>query len=134
MVVDEEDRYVIERPSDISLLDELQTVPTDEINGLPDKANIQVWIWTEKIEEAFEDVEQEEYIEQELWTNVELPAVVFPVFLQGFISMCTAFMVDFRDYFYSLPTDHDGVEYDIPMYHLKQYFANIPPGTEYEDE
>jgi hypothetical protein len=136
VVADEEDRYVIEVPSDIHLLDELDTVPTLEVTGLPTKGNLRVWTWAGKEENVLENTEvgEEEYTEYELWTKIELLTAVFPIFLQGFISMCTAFAVDFRDYLQDLPTDHDDVKYDIPAYHLREYFGTIKPDAEYEDE
>lgn len=42
-------------------------------------------------------------------------------FLQGFILMCNAFRVDFRDYILELPIDPNGIKYDIPTYKLKEY-------------
>lgn len=43
-------------------------------------------------------------------------------FMQGFITMCNAFKVDFREYILSLPFDSDGIEYDLPEYDLETYF------------
>lgn len=45
------------------------------------------------------------------------------LFLQGFISMCNAFRVDFRDYIFQPPIDTNGVSYDIPAYDIIEYFT-----------
>jgi len=42
-------------------------------------------------------------------------------FMQGFISMCSAFTVPFDEYIQSLPYDSNGVEYNLPDYDLATY-------------
>lgn len=45
-----------------------------------------------------------------------------PEFMQGFITMCNAFQVDFRNYILSPPFDSNDIEYDLVGYHVAEYF------------
>lgn len=56
------------------------------------------------------------------------------LFLQGFITMCNAFQVDFRDYILHFPIDSDGTEYDLPEYHLREYFEEKNRHKDRQDE
>jgi len=45
-------------------------------------------------------------------------------FMQGFISMCNAFEVDFKEYLAESPFDSNGTIYDLLDYNLDEYFVN----------
>lgn len=50
-------------------------------------------------------------------------------FMQGFISMCIAFQVDFRNYILGPPFDENGIEYNVVGYYIPPYFEG-----QYEEE
>lgn len=57
-------------------------------------------------------------------------------FMQGFISMCNAFKVDFRHYILGPPFDRDGLEYNVVGYDIEPYFPSNyeeGEGEEYEE-
>jgi len=57
-------------------------------------------------------------------------------FLQGIISMCNAFQVDFRNYIFGLPFDENGNQQAMSNYVLAQYLISIdvPDLNDIEDE
>lgn len=72
------------------------------------------------------------HVGRKIYRKVDL--VNIDLFLQGFITMCNAFQVDFRDYILHFPIDSDGTEYDLPEYHLREYFDEKNRDDFIEDE
>jgi len=59
-----------------------------------------------------------------------------PSFLQGIISICTTFQVDFRNYVYGLPYDKKGNYYKLLGYSFPQYqiAEDAPDFDDYEED
>lgn len=108
---------------DLGYKSNLPVGETDEMkNELPDKGEMGIWIYSN-----YNDRDKKDY-----WKFVQVDNM--SLFMQGFISMCNAFQVDFRDYIWDLPIDSNGVQYDIPTYRIKEYLEEPKPDEEYKQD
>lgn len=82
-----------------------------QTHQLPVPGSLGIWIW----------LRMSGLKRNDQWVLVQSSAM--QEFLQGFISICRAFGVDFRHYLSCLPMDMNRVQYDIPAYRLREYFS-----------
>lgn len=92
------------------LFNDYETPLTARTHDLPRPGRMFLWIW-------FLTNPAGEY-----WKGFDPLENEMPRFLQGFISMCNAFKIDFRRFILRPPTDSNGTQYDLPAYRLKEYF------------
>jgi len=83
----------------------------DTINILPAPGKIGVWLYDRDTDMGI------------TWNLIEVNHM--DEFMQGYITICSAFQVNFRDFMLRLPFDSNGVQYDIPEYNIKEYLERI---------
>lgn len=120
VAIDDPEAIIIDDYDDFFLTSDLIVVRMKKEQDVqdypaPEVDNMRVWVWS-----APND-----------WIPVD--TLHMDLFLQGFITMCSAFQVDFRDYLLGPPVDSNGTQYDIPTYRLREYFSEERPDIEYEE-
>jgi hypothetical protein len=118
--------YTIENIQDLDVKRYKYNIPVmvEDTDKLPEKGKMGIWIYDH---EGNNESDYWEFIEVDNMRN----------FMQGFISMCIAFQVDFREYVLNLPIDSNGVRYDIPSYGLREYIEEeqlLEEDEEYSDD
>lgn len=118
------DRFIID-PIDFPILNDFEIKATDDAYGSPRERYMRLWVWYTR-ESEYDVYGEGETEEQDYWLEVDLLSItLMELFLQGFISMCNAFQVDFRDYILGLPIDSNDEKYDLPSYRLREYFTEV---------
>lgn len=109
-------QQIIQHIKDLGIYKYNSPVTVDNTDRLPEKGKMAIWISNDygNFDSGYDDWTDEQY-----WEFIEVDNM--RNFMQGFISMCIAFQVDFREYVLDLPIDSNGVRYDIPSYGLKEY-------------
>lgn len=129
----------------VGIMDDLNTNSTDTQYYVDSDADVSEFrVLSDVAEDAmrFYSIEQLQPGQYGIWLksskrfNYNLYAFRTNAFFQGIVSMCNWFEVDFRNYLYGFPFDHEGKQYALGGYVMapNQIAIDVPDIDDIEEE